>query len=112
MTAFRNDLQMVVNGSRGTARRAFENFGEGVSQVGGKTGTAEIIKSDDEVLQVDTAWFVGVAPVYNPEYVVSVVVERGGSGGKVAAPIARQILQHLVNGPGAVTPLEAGEQAD
>lgn len=112
VTAFRNDLQMVVNGSRGTARRAFENFGEGVSQVGGKTGTAEIIKSDDEVLQVDTAWFVGVAPVYNPEYVVSVVVERGGSGGKVAAPIARQILQHLVNGPGAVTPLEAGEQAD
>jgi cell division protein FtsI/penicillin-binding protein 2 len=112
VTAFRNDLQMVVNGSRGTARRAFETFGEGVSQVGGKTGTAEIIKSDDEVLQVDTAWFVGVAPVYNPEYVVSVVVERGGSGGKVAAPIARQILQHLVNGPGSVTPLEAGEQAD
>jgi cell division protein FtsI/penicillin-binding protein 2 len=112
VTAFRNDLQMVVNGSRGTARRAFETFGEGVSQVGGKTGTAEIIKSDDEVLQVDTAWFVGVAPVYNPEYVVSVVVERGGSGGKVAAPIARQILQHLVNGSGSVTPLEAGEQAD
>jgi cell division protein FtsI/penicillin-binding protein 2 len=112
VTAFRNDLQMVVNGSRGTARRAFETFGAGVSQVGGKTGTAEIIKSDDEVLQVDTGWFVGVAPVYNPEYVVSVVVERGGSGGKVAAPIARQILQHLMNGPGAVTPLEAGEQAD
>jgi penicillin-binding protein 2 len=112
VTAFRNDLQMVVNGPRGTARRAFENFGDGVSHVGGKTGTAEIIKSDDEALQVDTAWFVGVAPVFNPEYVVSVVVERGGSGGKVAAPIARQILQHLVNGPGAVTPLEAGEQAD
>ena len=50
--------------------------------------------------------------MFNPEVVVSVVVERGGSGGKVAAPIARQILQHLVNGPGAVTPLEAGEHAD
>ena len=112
VTAFRNDLQQVVNGPRGTARRAFENFGEGVSLVGGKTGTAEIIKSDDDFGQVDTAWFVGVAPIFNPEYVVSVVVERGGSGGKVAAPIARQILQHLVNGPGAVTPQEAGAEAD
>ena len=112
VTAFRNDLQQVVNGPRGTARRAFENFGDGVSLVGGKTGTAEIIKSDDDFAQVDTAWFVGVAPVFNPEYVVSVVVERGGSGGKVAAPIARQILQHLLNGPESVTPLEAGEQAD
>ena len=112
VTAFRNDLQQVVNGPRGTARSAFENFGDNVSLVGGKTGTAEIIKSDDDFGQVDTAWFVGVAPVFNPEYVVSVVVERGGSGGRVAAPIARQILQHLVNGPEAVTPQEAGEQAD
>ncbi len=112
VTAFRSDLQQVVNGPRGTARRAFEGFGEGVTTVGGKTGTAEIIKSDDQSGEVDTAWFVGVAPVFSPEYVVSVVVERGGSGGQVAAPIARQILQHLVNGPGGVTPLEAGEQAD
>ena len=112
VTAFRNDLQQVVNGPRGTARRAFENFGDGVSLVGGKTGTAEIIKSENEFSEVDTAWFVGVAPVFNPEYVVSIVVERGGSGGRVAAPIARQILQHLVNGPEFVTPLEAGERAD
>jgi penicillin-binding protein 2 len=112
VTAFRNDLQQVVNGPLGTARRAFETFGDGVASVGGKTGTAEIIKSDDEFSEVDTAWFVGVAPVYNPEFVVSVVVERGGSGGKVAAPIARQILQLILGGQGAVTPLEAGAEAD
>ena len=112
VTAFRSDLQQVVNGPLGTARRAFETFGEGVGSVGGKTGTAEIIKSDDPAREVDTAWFVGVAPVFNPEFVVSVVVERGGSGGKVAAPIARQILQHLVGGRDAVTPLEAGAEAD
>jgi len=112
VTAFRNDLQQVVNGSRGTARRAFESFGEDVSLIGGKTGTAEIIKAEDKVGEVDTAWFVGVAPVSDPRYVVSVVVERGGSGGKVAAPIARQVLQHLVSGPGAVTPLVPGEEAD
>ncbi|MCH8130345.1 MAG: hypothetical protein IIC70_10670, partial [Acidobacteria bacterium] len=47
-----------------------------------------------------------------PQYVVSIVVERGGSGGKVAAPIARQVLQHLVGGSESVTPLEAGADAD
>ncbi|GMQ85308.1 MAG: hypothetical protein BMS9Abin07_0874 [Acidimicrobiia bacterium] len=112
VTLFRRDLQQVVNGPRGTARRAFESFGPGVELVGGKTGTAEIIKADEKIDQVDTAWFVGVAPVFDPQYVVSVVVERGGSGGKVAAPIARQVLQHLIGGPGSVTPLEAGAEAD
>lgn len=112
VTLFRRDLQQVVNGPRGTARRAFETFGDGVEVVGGKTGTAEIIKAEAKVDQVDTAWFVGVAPVLNPRYVVSIVVERGGSGGKVAAPIARQVLQHLVGGPESVTPLEAGADAD
>ena len=33
------------------------------ASVGGKTGTAEIIKSDEDVQEVDSAWFVGVAPV-------------------------------------------------
>lgn len=112
VTLFRRDLQQVVNGPLGTARRAFESFGDGVEDVGGKTGTAEVIKAEAEVDQVDTAWFVGVAPVFNPQYVVSIVVERGGSGGKVAAPIARQVLQHLVGGSESVTPLEAGADAD
>lgn len=112
VTSFRNDLEHVVNGPSGTARQAFQSFGAGVEFVGGKTGTAEIIKSDDPISEVDTAWFVGVAPVYDPTHVVSVVVERGGSGGRIAAPIARQILQYLVRGPGAVTPLEAGAEAD
>jgi len=53
-----------------------------------------------------------VAPINDPEYVVSVVVERGGSGGRVAAPITRQVLQFLLNGPSAVTPLAPGLEAD
>ena len=110
ITAFRSDLQQVVSGPRGTARGAFAEFGEGLNLVGGKTGTAEIIKSDNEFSEVDTAWFVGVAPVFNPNYVVSVVVERGGSGGRIAAPIARQILQHLLGE--TVTALSEGEEAD
>ncbi|MGB5379575.1 MAG: penicillin-binding transpeptidase domain-containing protein [Acidimicrobiia bacterium] len=110
--AIRTDLQQVVNGPIGTGRSAFANFGPGVTSVGGKTGTAEIIKAEEDVQEVDSAWFVGVAPVGSPDYVVAVVVERGGSGGGVAAPVARQVLQYLVNGESFVTPLEAGERAD
>ncbi len=114
VTSFRADLGRVVNGSIGTARAAFADFGPGVERVGGKTGTAEVIKAprDRHEFQVDTAWFVGVAPLDDPRYVVAVVVERGGSGGRVAAPIARQVLQFLLNGPEAVTPLAPGEEAD
>jgi len=74
--------------------------------------TVEIIKAVEDVQEVDTAWFVGIAPVLSPDYVVTVVVERGGSGGRVAAPVARQVLQYLVNGEDAVTPIVAGAEAD
>jgi penicillin-binding protein 2 len=40
----------------------------------------------------DHAIFVGFAPVSTPKFAVVVVVEHGGSGGKVAAPLARDIL--------------------
>jgi cell division protein FtsI/penicillin-binding protein 2 len=110
--ALRSDMQKVVNGPIGTARAAFVGFGPNVSTVGGKTGTAEIIKAVEDVQEVDTAWFVGVAPVLSPDYVVIVVVERGGSGGRVAAPVARQVLQYILNGEHSVTSLEAGENTD
>lgn len=112
--ALRSDLQRVVNGVRGTARTAFANFGPNVLSLGGKTGTAEIIKAADDApeQEVDTAWFVGIAPITSPDYVVAVVVERGGSGGRVAAPVARQVLQYLLNGENAVEDLEAGESTD
>jgi cell division protein FtsI/penicillin-binding protein 2 len=109
------DLQQVVNNAeRGTARAAFADFGPNVDQVGGKTGTGEVIKAprSERFRQVDNAFFVGVAPVNAPEYVVSVVVERGGSGGRVAAPVARQVLQYLLNGPQGVTEIAPGLDAD
>jgi len=110
--ALRRDMQQVVNGPIGTARAAFVGFGPNISTVGGKTGTAEIIKAVEDVQEVDTAWFVGVAPVLSPDYVVTVVVERGGSGGRVAAPVARQVLQYILNGEGSVSSLEAGANTD
>jgi penicillin-binding protein 2 len=110
----RSDLQKVVNGELGTAQKAFDDFGENIELVGGKTGTGEVIKAPrtEQEYQADNAWFVGIAPINDPEYVVSVVVERGGSGGRVAAPITRQVLQFLLNGPSAVTPLAPGLEAD
>ncbi|GMR01842.1 MAG: hypothetical protein BMS9Abin20_0163 [Acidimicrobiia bacterium] len=109
------DLQQVVNNQkRGTARKAFVDFGPGVELVGGKTGTSEVIKAprSKHWLQVDSAFFVGVAPVTNPKYVVAIVVERGGSGGRIAAPVARQVLQYLLNGAGGVTAIAPGLEAD
>ncbi len=109
------DLQQVVNNQdRGTARAAFKDFGPGVELVGGKTGTGEIIKAprSEHFRQVDSAFFVGVLPVNDPQYVISVVVERGGSGGRIAAPVARQVFQFLMNGPDGVTPIAPGLDAD
>jgi penicillin-binding protein 2 len=116
--ALRHDLQQVVNNPRGTAYSAFSDFGANVDQVGGKTGTAEIIKrqTDDNgsIIQdsVTTALFFGVAPIDNPQYIVVIIIERGGSGGGIAAPTAKPILQYLLNGPDAVTPIAPGTEAD
>lgn len=114
--ALKRDLHGVVSAVRnlddpysgdGTARRAFERFcGQDVpntecasfQEVGGKTGTAEILQATEEgdVEDVDTAWFVGGAPLSDPQFIVAVVVDQGGSGGQVAAPAARRILQYLM----------------
>ncbi len=81
--------------------------------MGGKTGTGEVIKaSEDNPDDVDNALFVGVAPINDPKYVVVVIVERGGSGGRIAAPTAARVLQFLVNGADGVTDIGAGEEAD
>lgn len=106
----REDLQTVVQS--GTARSAFDGFGDNVELVGGKTGTGEVIKSSQDFKQVDNALFVGVAPINDPKWVVAVVVERGGGGSAVAAPIARQVLQYLLNGPEGVTELAPGLETD
>ncbi|HOS94740.1 MAG TPA: penicillin-binding transpeptidase domain-containing protein, partial [Armatimonadota bacterium] len=53
----------------------------------GKTGTAENPHGRPH------AWFVGFAPVRAPRIAVAVVVENGGSGGSVAAPIARDVMR-------------------
>ena len=56
--------------------------------VAGKTGTAEVENG------LPHTWFLGIAPAEDPRLVVAVVVENsGGSGGTVAAPVAREVLR-------------------
>lgn len=58
--------------------------------VAGKTGTAEVGDGTAH------AWFIAFAPVENPRVAVAVIVESGGQGGVVAAPIAGQVIRAAV----------------
>ena len=92
-------MVQVVENPRGTAKRIrSEDF-----RIAGKTGTAQVftVKQDekyeeDEVPKKmrDHALFIAFAPVEEPRIAVAVIVEHGGHGGSVAAPIARVILDH------------------
>jgi len=97
------DLNRVV--TRGTASSAFVDFGPGLDNIGGKTGTGQTSKNRD-----NHAWFVGVAPIDDPQYIVVIMIDEGGSGGRVAAPVGRHIMQYLMdNEP---TPIVQGAEAD
>jgi penicillin-binding protein 2 len=92
----------VVHGRRGTARKI------GIDaefEIAGKTGTAQVFglkeeeKYDADKLAKklhDHSLFIAFAPVDNPRVAVAVVVEHGGSGSAVAAPIARTILDKFL----------------
>lgn len=63
----------------------------GVS-VAGKTGTAETGNS------ADTVWFTSFAPAENPQVAVAVVLQgAGGSGGSLSAPIAKAVMEAVLN---------------
>jgi penicillin-binding protein 2 len=63
--------------------------------IAGKTGTAQTIANSRADKGQDHAWFASFAPVKDPEVVVVVLVERGGKGGQIAAPIARKIMNAI-----------------
>jgi penicillin-binding protein 2 len=95
-------MVQVVEGARGTAKR----IRNAEYRIAGKTGTAQVftIKQDEEYVEEDVArkmrdhaLFLAYAPVEAPRIAVAVIVENGGHGGSVAAPIARQIMDaHLL----------------
>ena len=74
----------------GTGRSAPRLLIKGVPvPIAGKTGTAETGDKDSST----HAWFVGFAPADEPRYAVAVMLEKGGRGGKVAAPFAVKVLE-------------------
>ncbi len=74
----------------------------------GKTGSSQIKKFTEEqriaevkqkditYLERDHAWFVAFAPVKDPKYAISVLVEHGGSGSSAAAPIAKKVIKKVI----------------
>jgi len=78
-------------------------------QFAGKTGTAQVKRITEEERELDLeidqipykdrdhAWYIAFGPYRNPRYAVSILVEHGGSGSKVAAPIAKKLFKIIID---------------
>jgi len=95
-------MREVMHGIHGTARAAAANS---EYEMAGKSGTAQVFsvaqedeydEDDIEMRLRDHALFVSFAPVDDPQIAVAVIVENGSSGSRVAAPIARQIMDEYL----------------
>ena len=104
-------MQQVVHGARGTARVA----GVGAQYlIAGKSGTAQVVaikqgeKYDRSKVQErhrDHALFVGFAPANNPQIAVSVMIENGEAGSRVASPVVRTVMDAwLLDADGKLKP--------
>jgi len=90
-------MQKALHGvvSEGTGRNAKLPAVE----VAGKTGTSQVVSLEKEKIKKkgvrteNHAWFVAYAPVSDPQIAVAVLIEHGGGGGAVAAPLAKRLLE-------------------
>lgn len=94
----------VVHSQRGTAKRIAQGIGY---RIAGKTGTAQVFgigqkerysESKIDKRLRDHALFVAFAPVDEPTIAVGIIVENGGHGGAVAAPLARVAMDYYLLG--------------
>ncbi|MCK9530145.1 MAG: penicillin-binding protein 2 [Gammaproteobacteria bacterium] len=92
----------VVHGMHGTARGISRSV---TYRMAGKTGTAQVfgLAQDEEYDEEkvakklrDHAVFVSFAPVDDPRIAIAVLVENGGGGSAVAAPIARKVMDRFL----------------
>ena len=70
-------------------------------RMAGKSGTAQVVEirqgeeyNEEELSEFRRkhAWFMAFAPVEDPQIALAVLVENGGGGSSVAAPVAREII--------------------
>lgn len=97
-------MTAVVHSPKGTARRISHGLDYTIA---GKTGTAQVFtiaqdakyKADELAKRLhDHALFIAFAPSNDPEIAVALIVENGGSGSAVAAPIARIVIDSYMQG--------------
>jgi penicillin-binding protein 2 len=90
----KSTMEKVISSDHGTGKKARVR---GV-RVAGKTGTSENPHGDNH------AWFTAYAPAEDPKVAVIVLVENGGEGGIVSAPIAKRLMEQALGQD--VTPWE------
>ncbi|WP_340108550.1 penicillin-binding protein 2 [Pikeienuella sp. HZG-20] len=119
----RDGMFAVSNERSGTAYR--NRIAEATMAMAGKTGTSQVrrITTAERARGVtrnedlpwerrDHALFVAFAPYDRPRYAVSVIVEHGGGGSTVAAPIARDVMLRALYGGEAPLRAYPPEQRD
>ena len=99
---------VVHRGNQGYRQNgtAWAHIGQDIGyRMAGKSGTAQVVgiaqgeEYDEEELdeyQRKHAWFIAFAPVDDPQIAVCVLVENGGSGSSVAAPVVREVIDHYL----------------
>jgi penicillin-binding protein 2 len=102
--------KVVHRGNQGFGENgtAWAYIGRGIKyRMAGKSGTAQVVGikqgevyNEDELeeRQRKHAWFIAFAPVDNPQIALAVLIENGGGGSSVAAPIAREVIDHYLLG--------------
>lgn len=93
-TAAQVRLMLEAVTQTGTGRGAY------VAEIGsaGKTGSAQTGQSDKKGEELSHAWFVGYAPTKEkPRWVISIFIEEGKSGGGVAAPVFKEIVEKRIS---------------
>ena len=78
-------------------------------QFAGKTGTSQVKRITKEARELDLeisqipyeerdhALYIAYGPYKNPRYAVSIIVEHGGSGSSIAAPIAKKLFKFIID---------------
>ncbi len=110
LAAVQKAMSAVVNEGGGTGKEARLN--DQRLQIYGKTGTSQVARISSSVGRDQLPWrlrdhalFVGYVVDSAPRYAVAAVVEHGGSGGKVAAPLVRDIIADTVAIDAAARPV-------